>query len=72
MKLIYKTIQKVDSERTGITARAERNKAGLTLSTVAGGMGVSSMFLSHLERGLKTWNAGHVEKFNEAIKREGA
>ena len=68
MKLLYKTIQKVDSEETGKLARIERGNAELTLAAVSDHMGVSSMFLSHLERGMKTWNESHVQKFNDAIK----
>jgi len=65
---IMKHIEVVDNVATGAKARDARIKAGVTSCSVAKYMGHSSMYLSHLERGMRRFSIDKYNKFFEAIK----
>lgn len=61
------TIRKLDHAAIGATARSLRLEKGLTLKQVARFAGMSISFLSHLERGARTWSTRDMERISVAI-----
>jgi transcriptional regulator with XRE-family HTH domain len=68
MKLIFKQVSKIDSQKTGQLAREMREKKKISLRKVARRMGVSAAFLSDLELGRRSWNEENAGKFTRALK----
>lgn len=69
MKLVKEkvTIERIDHEATGALARQHRRAMLYSLQEVAGRMGVSTSYLSSLERGARPWTDDLMKKFNEAM-----
>ena len=67
--LRFRTIHIVDQDQTGNEARAYRSAHDLSLRSVAKEMGVSAMYLSHLETGKRKWNQAKAERFAEAVRK---
>lgn len=57
MKLKTKKIEVVDNVETGKEFRRQRERAGISLNSVAKKAGVSAAYLSDLERGRRNWTA---------------
>lgn len=68
MKVVYKTVKKIDSIATGNNARIERLTFRISQSDVALHMGMSRQILCDHENGRRVWTKEKVEKFNKAIK----
>ena len=49
----------IDHVQTGAVIRQARVECGITLKAVADAMGISSPFLSDLERGRRNWTEEH-------------
>ncbi len=61
--------KEIDHKKTGELARADRERAGLSLRMVAKRMGFTPPYISDLELGRRNWSTELVEAFNAAIKK---
>ena len=65
----YMQVSVIDSVGTGLNAREERIRYGLSLVDIASAMGCSATYVSMLERGRKKWSEELVEKYSIAIRK---
>ena len=69
LKLILKAEQTVDNEATGARVRKARREMMFMLqSELAHSMGISSAYLSRLEKGTATWTQELLDKAIEGLK----
>lgn len=54
--------------RRGVRIREEREKAGLTLTDLAGMVGITAPYLSDIERGNRRGKYGTLKKIADALK----
>ena len=66
--LYYKTIKVIDQEVTGVNARIQREAQKLSQRKVAKHMGISTMYLSDLERNRRNWREKLMVLFDNAMK----
>ncbi|MCC7375409.1 MAG: helix-turn-helix transcriptional regulator [Verrucomicrobiales bacterium] len=71
MNVIVRTVYAVDNVETGMAARIRRENRCLSLRLVAKRMGISAMYLSHLERGKRAWTQARLDQFVDAVNRGG-
>jgi transcriptional regulator with XRE-family HTH domain len=72
LKLYTIEITKIERDNSRISQEAQRMRAEgcHTLRSIAQHMGISSAYLSDLERDRRGWSKTLVEKFNRAIEAE--
>jgi transcriptional regulator with XRE-family HTH domain len=68
MKPVYITKRHIDHERTGKLIRAARVRRKLSIATVAAASGMSSPYLSYLERGDRAWSEETFELVRSVIE----
>lgn len=57
----------MDPRRVGDALRAKRESKGFSLRRIADCMGISSVYLSDLERGRRDWNDTMLERYEQAL-----
>ena len=66
------TTEVIDHAKIGVEARMIREQLDdESLRSRARRMGISAMFLSHLERGKRNWTAELIRRFNGGVHRKG-
>lgn len=60
--------QEIDHLVTGRALRSRREKAGYTLTRVAGDMDISKAYLHDLEAGKRYWNQDLIQRYHLALK----
>ena len=66
----FKMVKQPDHVATGENARKFRKEQGLSLKRVADRMGITSAYLSDLERGRRNWNEKIILEFCRAMSEE--
>ena len=66
----FKMVKQPDQLATGENARKFRKEQGLSLKRVADRMGITSAYLSDLERGRRNWNEKIILEFCRAMSEE--
>ena len=66
----FKMTRETDQVATGENARKFRKEQGLSLKAVASRMGITSAYLSDLERGRRNWNEKIIIEFCRAMSEE--
>ncbi len=62
-----KTITVTDDEKVGLILRAKRERAKMSLRTVAAKLGFSAAYVSDLERGKRAWTDAKVADYLAAL-----
>lgn len=70
LRLIVRKKNVISNTLTGIAARKERKKAGLSLRMLAPSLGFSSTYLLFLEKGKANWSESLVKKFNDVLAKQ--
>ncbi len=68
MKPIMIKVELIDHEKTGLLVRRKRKELDLALSAVAGRAGISTSYLSELERGDRGWTDELFDKVWGALR----
>jgi predicted transcriptional regulator len=63
---LVKTL-KIQHHATGINARQERQRRGISLREIARRMQFSPAYISDLERGLRNWQMETIKRYEKAL-----